>query len=699
MVRLIRPTSPLIPPRSRYRYGALPLALHLAWVGAAGFASQVRAETPAPSGALVLPEINVTGEKMDRSLEETTTAVTVLQGEAVESGEAQSVYDLVDQVPNMITHPFGVPNIRGMDGTGNQGRYVFVSGSRPRVSTTVDGVAEPWSGERYLDAGLWDVEQVEVLRGPQSTTQGRNTIGGAIVLKTKDPTFHWEGALRGGYENEDGKYQLAGVFSGPIVEDNLAFRLAVEDLQGNGFIDYPVSAETGRWPWDPSEMERTNFRGKLLWTPQGLDALTAKLTVSHRTNEGEYLNYVSGPNYFDYQLDGDTHNTRYQDTESTTVTADIEYAFSSAWTGYLQLSHADYDASFEAAITDDTTLGFDEQSDTLEARLSYDPAGGNVRGMMGLYLYQRDQEFESGPFDGDDEVTTSALFGEATITLTTPLDLILGGRLEREQQRRDLTAWGIPVDMDEGETLFLPKVGLLYRLSPRTNVGFTVRKGYNPGSVGVDDRTDEVYVYDKEEVVAYELSTHSHWLDNRLRLSTNLFYNQYDGLQANASLGNPDKDGDMRIINVPEGESYGLEIETTALVQSGLELSGSLGLLQTEVTESDHPAIAKGNEFGFAPAVNASLGLSHSLGSGFFYGASANYVGEYYSEVTNEESRKAGDYTIANAHIGYETGDFTVRAYVKNMFDEEVLYFLTRSLDSARVGAPRTFGVVVDYRF
>ncbi|ATP28736.1 TonB-dependent receptor plug domain-containing protein [Chromobacterium violaceum] len=394
-----------------------------------------------------LPTVTVTGEKINRSLKDTATAVTVLRD--ADKGEIKSVYDAAAATPNATANGAGIVNIRGVEGTGpGTGYNTLVSGSRPRVSTTVDGMSESWNGQRYVDASPWDVEQIEVLRGPQSTTQGRNTMAGAIVVNTKDPTFDWEGALRAGYEDKDGKVTLAGMISGPIT-DELAFRIAAEGLNGHSYVDYP-----GAMPWDASEVKHSSFRGKLLWKPSALPGLTAKLTVSHRKNKGEYLNYVDG-NYFDYQYHRLSTEARYQDSFNNTVSTDLQYQFNDAWSAHLLLGHADNVSAFKDSDTPAFGMRLDEKSNTAEARLAYAPQN----------------------------LKTEAFYGETTLALGDKWSLNLGGRAEREMQRRNT-----------GETLFLPKA---------------------------------YYTYNKEQVTAYELSSRSTFLEERVSLNANAFFNQY----------------------------------------------------------------------------------------------------------------------------------------------------------------------------
>ncbi|QDQ27200.1 TonB-dependent receptor [Chitinimonas arctica] len=643
----------------------------------------------AAEGALAA--VTVTGEKIDRSMQETTTAVTVLRGRDVDVGGSRSVYEVVSRAPNVTANGAGIPNIRGVAGTGpSTGVFSFISGARPRVSTSVDGVSESWSGQRYVDSGLWDVAQMEVMSGPQSTTQGRNTIGGAIVVNTNDPTFHREGAVRAGYENKGGKALLAGMVSGPLVEDELAFRITAEGLRGKGFINYP-----GEWPWDPSEIRRSSVRAKLLWQPKAAPGLSAKLTLSRRDQKGEYLNTVDG-DFTAYQFRGLASNTRYQDSSNTTVSTDVRYRFSDALTGHLQYSRGDYDAKFKETGADRFSLKMDEKSNTLESRLVYDPNGGAFSGVVGLYYYDRKQDLNAAPdgFVGDDKVKTLALFGESTLTIANGLDLILGGRVEREKQNRDVTAWpGKPwtgyVKTDIAETLFLPKFGISYKATPETTVGFTARKGYNAGGGSVDWITSEFYQYGKEEVSTYEFSTRSQLLDKRLNLNANLFINRYDDYQALLN---------RRFVNIPKGSSHGLEVSANGMVTRQLELHGSLGWLHTKVNTAPaaNPAIA-GNHFNYAPRFTANLGFKQRLDGGWYFGGDLTHTGKYYSEIDNNEQFKAGGYTLVDANAGYQRAAWNVRAYVKNATNRNVMFLKTATL--AQVGQPRTMGVTVDYLF
>ncbi|WP_428243518.1 TonB-dependent receptor [Gynuella sp.] len=672
----------------------------------------------ADEDSINLDTLIVTGEKVNKSAKKTTTGVTVLTGDVIGDGDKKDVADVVTEAPNVISSGSGATNIRGVDGGGAAtGVVSFISGSRPRVSTSIDGIAESWAGYMFVNGDLWDVEQVEVLRGPQSTNQGRNSIGGSIVVQTKDPSFDWEAGIRGGFEtaNDHNRYQLAGMLSGPIIDDELAFRLAIDGLNGNGYIDYDYADGTDKAPWDPSEQTNINVRGKLLWEPDYIAGLSAKLTVNHREAEGEYLNFVNnfdGHKLSDYTLTmSDYTNTRYQDSEVNSFSTDIDYAFNDALSNVLSISYSDYHASFEV-YPDNWPRKMDliETSTTLENRVVYAPAQGHLSGMVGFYLYnsQKDLDVLIEPtenvfndlFTSDDETTTLAIFGEMTYNLLEPLDLILGARLENERQDRDFvaSAWqdAPTIDAVEDETMFLPKIGLTYAVSADTVLGLTARKGYNAGGATLNS-DDEYYTFDKEEVWTYEFSTRSTFLDNRLNVSTNTFYNQYKDYQALSGI---------EIENIPEGYSYGFEAEVRSSVTPTLEVYETVGLLKSLVTKStDENPEWKKNEFNYAPSINFGLGLKKYLGLSWSAGLDANYVGEYYSTINNDEDRIAGDYTVVDLNLTYSRGNITVGTYVNNLFNERVTLsqssyssWFDAGYQEATLGAPRTIGMTVEYK-
>ena len=246
--------------------------------------------------AVALNTIVVTGEKINKNIKDTTTAVTVFSEKKLVTGEVKQVKDIATSSPNVTTDTFGHISIRGISGGGAAtGGVALMTGARARIATVVDGTTQDWSGYNFTPTNLWDVEQVEVLRGPQSTTQGASAIAGALVVNTNDPTFENEAAIRAGlesYKNDNIKYNLAVMSSGALIKDELAYRIAVDQTKGEGWLNYDTSGYSGSLP-NLSESTNLNVRGKLLWEPEDAPELSAKLTVNFLKNKGEHANFAS----------------------------------------------------------------------------------------------------------------------------------------------------------------------------------------------------------------------------------------------------------------------------------------------------------------------------------------------------------------------------------------------------------------------
>ena len=197
----------------------------LLWLAAGAAAQAPAAIAPAPDN----PEaIVVTGERVERSLKDTPSSVAVFDkarfGAIGGAGPAQEVLEALPNV--LVASRRDTPTIRGQLSTGVlDGLPAFLGGARPRTVVQVDGRTISFTEFANGSEGLWDVAHVEVFRSSQTTTQGVNSIAGAIFMNTADPTFGFEGRARliGG---ELGRRQASAVVSGPLIGDELALRVS-----------------------------------------------------------------------------------------------------------------------------------------------------------------------------------------------------------------------------------------------------------------------------------------------------------------------------------------------------------------------------------------------------------------------------------------------------------------------------------------
>ncbi len=649
--------------------------------------------------------ITVTGEKTGKDLQHTTTAVTVLDADQFENGQYKTVNDLVTLAPNVVSEGFGSVTIRGISGTGAAtGQYAYLTGSRSRVATIVDGVTQRWTGYGYSPSGLWDAKSVEVLRGPQSTSQGTNAIGGALVSTTNDPTYQYEAAVRAGlenYENGNFKNNLAIMFNTPIIEDELAWRVAIDGSKGEGWLNYAQSNDELDTGPDVNDSKNLNVRSKLLWEPSAIPGLSAKLTYNYHKYEGEFLTWVNDGDGYGSQTQTlastQNGNTRLQDTDIHTIAADINYDFAN---GISNLLHMDYQLdhiTFYQYPLNKTQLDNKLYTFTFDDRVSFAVPGSTWSGMTGVYFSREKNDFTvdnamSGytSFDSSAKNNVAALYGEATYAVTPAWNVIGGARLEHNTIDRDMVynprgTSASDIDQDDNETVFLPKVGMTYDVTDSTTVGGNIRRGYNAGGAGATMSTGIYYEYDKETVWAYELTSKTQF-GNRATLAANLFYNDYDGYQAQSN---------SVITNVDSSHTYGLELEGTFWATNDLMLRGSAGLLNSKVDEN---ADTDGDELPYAPHTNLSLGFTQYLSDSFSFGADTKYVGEYYSDLDNDEDYKAGDYITADARLSYVWGDFTINGYIKNLANADVVLLKSSSPERASVGQTRTYGLNVTYK-
>jgi iron complex outermembrane receptor protein len=232
-------------------------------------------------------EIVVTGERIARSVHETASSVVVETASSIEAlAVPLRIEQILQGVPNVQLGSGGEgPTIRGLDSTGVvRDLPAFLAGTRPRMTISIDGRAASYYELAFGTASIWDAARVEVFRSPQSTTQGRNSIGGAIFMETGAPTFDWRGKARAIAGNYDAR-QISGMISGPLLQDQLAVRLS-GDLQrnrGSSFITDPVQGV------NPNDVKSEVIRFKLLARPVRIPGAELDLSYWHgRSQEPQF---------------------------------------------------------------------------------------------------------------------------------------------------------------------------------------------------------------------------------------------------------------------------------------------------------------------------------------------------------------------------------------------------------------------------
>lgn len=250
-------------------------AFSLLATGAAGAqvdAAQVDAEYVSDQQ---IEEITVTGEKVARSLQDTPTSVAVINDIKLRDQNIINLDDVFERTANIASAFSGTSfSIRGINNTNVSG-----AGLSDLATIYVDGspLSRIASFSGPLD--IWDISQVEIFRGPQSTLQGRNTLAGAIIINTADPTYEWEGRVRAIASNAQDQRRLGVAVGGPIIKDQLAFRVAGELSSADGVIRNTVRNEQA------NASEAVFLRTKLLIEPAAVEDLRVELAYTYDDRE------------------------------------------------------------------------------------------------------------------------------------------------------------------------------------------------------------------------------------------------------------------------------------------------------------------------------------------------------------------------------------------------------------------------------
>jgi len=674
------------------------------------------------SEVIELPMLTIVGEKIERSYQETQTSVGVATAEDIEKYKLDDLNDTFNTMANVRKFSSSRGNkgmqIRGVSADG----VSEPENSAPTISVIIDGVAQSSEALRRGSRGTWDMQQVEVLRGPQSTIHGPNAMAGAVVMQSNDPTFDWEMAAEGVYGNLDRK-DGAFMISGPILSDQVAFRLSGEWRNQEKDIDQANPEDNVL-----NEDEYRTIRGKLLIEPSAIEDLSITL-MANDVYDHPATSAVNGTDLFAKEFDSaisgfSTEELRTIDINnySSNVTYDLqEDLYVTSLTTYqvtdLSIKTAPGNTVF---IRDDTR---EDKNFAQDFRLTLDQHMG-LSGTVGLYYADNRKESDSSitlagfattiSALAENEVQTYAAYADMRYRFDNGFSVIGGGRIQRDDVYNFLdqdvvgavNTAGFDItfikDLDEQETYIavLPKFGLAYDFTPDQTLGFTISRGYRQGFSQIVEETNTTVREVKPEFVwTSELS----WRDQSLKGVTwgaNIFYNSYQNQQVTILDGTT-----LSSFNAEGSISYGAELEGRADFGHGFSGFAAVGLLKTKLGDVNAASCASGscdgNKFPEAPAFTASVGGSYQHRSGFFVSGDANYTSEFYSNaaLTNSDVQLLDDILLTNLRIGYEVSGFKVTAFVENVLDEEYLTGINSAGDDGTIGDGRTFGVQLGYKF
>lgn len=681
------------------------LSFGLMAVTGAVAAQAAATENPAPA-AVEPGEIIVVGERVRRTLHETASSVSVTDESEIEAmSGADRVEQLLALIPNVqLGSGSEGPTIRGQDTTGPlQALPAFLGGNRPRTTLIVDGRPVTYNEFVFGSAPLWDVDHVEVFRSPQSTTQGQNSIAGAILLFTNEPAFEpqYRARLIGG---DFHTRQVSALASGPIARDQVALRVA-GDFRYNRTSSTIVDRIEGA---DPNHDVYGVARAKLLVKPAALPDSQLLLTYSHSESQAPQVIGLTMP--FKRRRDEQGGYGVFR-INVDSLTADLRHKATDELSASLVLTTGDglvrrlaIPGAGQSRID-----GRDWAAETVVRWVSGGPlevTGGASHRHVALGQVI-DLSILSGIGRFRDRQNSTGIFGEAGLKLAPKTTLTAGLRYQRDNQKRTgalaTQSGSIDLNYDRSFGAWLPKVSLAYDFTPDLRAGVLVQRAYNPGGTTLRFDTGAPDDFEAETLWDYELFARAALAGGRLRASANLFY--YDMRDAQRSedilvlAPNGFPVGFANLFNVSRARSWGLEADLDWRPSRHFSARLGLGMLGTKITKAgDDNASLDGMQFERAPHLTGSASLDWRPVERLRISAQARHHSGYFSDSQNRPERRIGNATIMDSRVSYELRALSLFGYVRNLFDEFAMVDRFGPV-AGTAEDPREIGIGIETRF
>jgi iron complex outermembrane receptor protein len=662
-------------------------------------------------------EIIITAQQRAEPLRNVPIQVTAFTAQAVEDAGIKSTSDIIAQVPNITydrgdTYRSNFITMRGL---------TQINNADPPIAFVLDGV--PQTNQKQLGVTLFDIERIEVLKGPQGALYGRNAVGGAINVVTKAPGNELEGFVNLGYANGDTIDASAGI-SGALVEDKVLLRVSGSYTSSDGLIKNDFRGDHVDYDY--------SLRGRMILKPT--DLLTFDLRA-------EYSDFRGGSNSYAAVFSGiprDFVNPQfnfpaYAEGHSTDLTGKFDYDFGfatltgiSAWSKFKQNNRADLD--FRNPVDSPGGifgLGFqagqgqNAKLETFSQELRLVSASDQAfRWLVGVYYLHTDRALVTRGFidlDGTDQFDNPALliannnetndnnayaaFAQVDYDLTPTLTLTGGIRYDEDKREQTNVVTGAirKTSFDRVQ----PKVTLTWKPEDGRLVYATYSTGFRSGGFNAPNVT--VPVFDAETLDNFEVGFKTQWFDRKLTLNgaaylTNVKNYQYFYVDAATA--------SQIIDTIDKVQIKGFEIEAMAKLAPGLDASFGVGTTDSEIKRSLFPSDVGNHSPRTVPlSINSSIQYRGDLSETVegFVRIEHQHIGKKYWDADNASVQNP--YDLLNARMGVEFGNYGVYAFARNIFNEKYYseFFQPKysGLDVAigYRGTPRTYGVEAKVKF
>jgi iron complex outermembrane receptor protein len=580
--------------------------------------------------------IMVTAQKRVQRIIDVPTSITAVDSKAINNSNSQQIADIQDLVPNLnIEEINSFNNAISIRGVGSSSRNISFD---TRVGVYIDGV---YLGQSPgLNQDLMDIERIEILRGPQGSLFGKNTVAGAINILTKKPHSEFEGKVKARVGNYNAQ-QFSGFVNAPLSED-IALKVSASSMIRDGFVENVHPDAKG----DVGNRDSLNYRAQLL--VESFEDLAITLTIDGSTaNEtplfGEHSTDFLGMNYV--ETGGAPKRTTYNDFLATEerdisgVAAEIIYDFSDGSSFKSITAQRNTELEFlidlDYSSLDLFKLHYDDEYDQFTQELQYTSnTGGPFEYIVGLYYYQQDSKSDRSAIPGSNIIPISdqtflagslaqfgldtfvgtdfeflypadvinhigtvdtqsyAIFSNLTYDLADDIHLGIGLRLGRESKKVDWSIDGSTSGffglatanlVDEiSDSDFLPSISLNYDVNKNMVAYARIATGSKSGGFNLDFVTDEQLDsmdFTKETSINYEIGLKGYNEDYTFRYSVALFSTNFDNYQQSQFIDIGDSRTVIAITNAATAQTDGVEIELAYDVNDNFSVGFAAGLL------------------------------------------------------------------------------------------------------------------------
>jgi iron complex outermembrane recepter protein len=600
---------------SIHRYASWFIAATLASNVGIDALADVPSGNPAQSGTL--DEVVVTARKREEPLKDVPIAVSAVSTDTLQEQQYNEVRDVAQISPGLnITTDSPARAFISMRGIGD----TLINSVQPGVGIFIDGIYQP--NTAYLNSPLVDVARIEVLRGPQGTLFGNNTLGGAINVITNGPTNTWSGRVDGSFAGPDDSRSISASISGPIVSDVLLFRLGVAYHDDDGFARNVLIGG------DANPLIQRSVTGTLVYIPSDWAKFTIKANDDHVYGGDTPYVDVTGPE--DYSQNVTENARRLVFLEFTGVSAKGEFDIHPIDTRVTVIGAYNRNTQRGGGDGDYGPVNLyigsylnDLHTDTGELRFdtTWSP---HVTSLIGLFWDESETVSTGSTFDvplglafpssGLTHLRNEAIYGTAFWQFRDGWDLAAGVRFDSQMLNASSAATAAAYKDNEVD----PRVTLTRHWTPDFMTYASIARGSRGG--GQNPPGSPNLIYKGDNVWTYELGTKLTALDHRLTTNADIFYNDYNNfIGPNAIAPSTSGVGFVTVdLNAGHVSSYGFEDEINWNITNAWNFHGSLTLLHARVTnDQEFIQVAgyalPGERIPFVPDWNFLLGSGYKV--------------------------------------------------------------------------------------